>query len=163
MMNENDYNRLVMQHSDGIFRFLARICGDRAKAKDLTQDVFLKLWECRMNIDDNKTRAWLFKTAHNAFIDNERHNKIMIKDNDYLDLQCQKVQNGYSDLKEVLSNALSALPEMQKSAILLRDYEGYSYDEIGKILSLSAQQVKVYIFRARTSLKQMIGKIENVI
>ena len=69
----------------------------------------------------------------------------------------------YSDLKEILNEALSRLPEIQKTVILLRDYEGYDYAEIGEITNLTESQVKVYIFRARTFLKNYIGKMEVVI
>ena len=161
-MTEQDYNNCIKQDSDGLFRFLTKISGDIAGAKDLTQDVFLKLWEHRTEIETDKARAWLFRVAYNSYVDNKRHNKYMVRGNDS-NMQCQKIENDYTDLKSVLINALLLLPKAQRSAVLLRDYEGYSYEEIGKILSLSEQQVKVYIFRARTSLKQIIGKIENVI
>jgi len=52
---------------------------------------------------------------------------------------------------------------LQKSLILLKDYEGYSYEEIGKITSLNASQVKVYLHRARLQLKEIVGKLENII
>ena len=69
----------------------------------------------------------------------------------------------YSDLKEILNEALNQLPEIQRSVIMLRDYEGYSYEEIGEITSLKEAQVKVYIFRGRKFLKEYIGSIEAVI
>jgi RNA polymerase sigma-70 factor (ECF subfamily) len=67
------------------------------------------------------------------------------------------------DLKEVLEEALNTLPEKQKAVILLRDYEGYSYDEIAEITELSASQVKVYIFRARKALQAYIKRLDLVI
>ncbi|RLD49112.1 MAG: RNA polymerase sigma factor, partial [Bacteroidetes bacterium] len=69
----------------------------------------------------------------------------------------------YSDLKEVLDEALKKLNEVQRSVILLRDYEGYSYQEIGEITGLSESQVKVYIYRARVFLKNYIVSPEHVI
>lgn len=69
----------------------------------------------------------------------------------------------YSDLKEVLNEALNKLPEVQRSVVMLRDYEGYSYEEIGNIMELNESQVKVYIFRARTFLKNYIGSLDKVI
>ena len=69
----------------------------------------------------------------------------------------------YSDLKEILNRGLDQLPEIQKTVLLLRDYEGYDYAEIGSITNLNESQVKVYIFRARTFLKNYIGKQEVVI
>jgi len=71
--------------------------------------------------------------------------------------------NHYSDLKEILDEGLRRLSEIQRSVILLRDYEGYSYEEIGEITSLNESQVKVYIYRARVFLKNYIGHIERVI
>ncbi len=69
----------------------------------------------------------------------------------------------YNDLKEILDEALHRLPDIQKSLILLRDYEGYSYEEIGKITDLSESQVKVYIFRGRIALKNYLVSIENLV
>ena len=65
--------------------------------------------------------------------------------------------SSYSDLKYWLDKAMETLPEIQRSVVLLRDYEGYSYEEIGEILDLSESQVKVYIYRARVALKKFIG------
>ena len=65
--------------------------------------------------------------------------------------------------RKVLEEALSRLSETQRSLVLLKDYEGYSYEEIGKIMNLSESQVKVYLHRARLQLKEYIVKVENVI
>jgi len=69
----------------------------------------------------------------------------------------------YTDLTEVLEDAINKLPEDQRSVIMLRDYEGYSYNEIAEITGLSEAQVKVYIYRGRMFLKKYIGSIEKVI
>ena len=71
--------------------------------------------------------------------------------------------DSYTDLKEHLDAALDKLPEIQRAVVLLRDYEGYSYLEIGEIMDLNESQVKVYIYRARLALKKYIGKMEVVI
>jgi RNA polymerase sigma-70 factor (ECF subfamily) len=71
--------------------------------------------------------------------------------------------NDYSDLKEILDMAVGKLPEIQRSVILLRDYEGYSYEEIGNITNLKESQVKVYIYRARVFLKKYIVSPEFVV
>ena len=74
----------------------------------------------------------------------------------------QVIQNN-SQIKKVLEMALSRLNETQRSLVLLKDYEGYSYEEIGQITGLSESQVKVYLHRARVQLKEYLVKIENVI
>ena len=69
----------------------------------------------------------------------------------------------YSDLKAVLNEAVNKLPDIQRMVVMMRDYEGYSYKEIGEMTNLTESQVKVYIFRARIFLKNYIGDIEKVI
>ena len=66
-------------------------------------------------------------------------------------------------LKRELEMALQQLTPLQKSLILLKDYEGYSYEEIGKITALNPNQVKVYLHRARLQLREFVGKPENII
>jgi RNA polymerase sigma-70 factor (ECF subfamily) len=70
---------------------------------------------------------------------------------------------GPISVKRELDEALQQLTPLQKSLILLKDYEGYSYEEIGKITALNASQVKVYLHRARLQLKEYLGKIENIL
>jgi RNA polymerase sigma-70 factor (ECF subfamily) len=68
-----------------------------------------------------------------------------------------------NNAKAILEEALGKLSETQRSLVLLKDYEGYNYEEIGQITGLSSSQVKVYLHRARIQLKEYIVKIENVI
>jgi RNA polymerase sigma factor (sigma-70 family) len=69
----------------------------------------------------------------------------------------------HNNAKAILNDALNKLSETQRSLVLLKDYEGYSYEEIGKIMNLSESQVKVYLHRARLQLKEYLVKVENVI
>jgi RNA polymerase sigma-70 factor (ECF subfamily) len=75
----------------------------------------------------------------------------------------QVTDHTYTGLFEILEAAVSRLPEDQRSVILLRDYEGYSYEDIASITGLSESQVKVYIFRGRLFLKNFLGSIEAII
>jgi RNA polymerase sigma-70 factor (ECF subfamily) len=72
-------------------------------------------------------------------------------------------ESQYSDLNEILHKAIDHLPEQQKTSVMLRDYEGYSYKEIGEITGLNEAQVKINIYRGRVALKNFIGKIETVL
>jgi RNA polymerase sigma factor (sigma-70 family) len=67
------------------------------------------------------------------------------------------------DTKRLLNEALNKLNDVQKSLVMLKDYEGYSYQEIGEITGLNESQVKVYLHRARLLLREYIVKPENVI
>ena len=132
------------------------------KAKDTVQDSFEKMWVKAKEISFEKAKSYLFTTAYRTMIDSIRKDSrqsLMEPAHENI-LTCN---NDYSDLKEVIDEAVDKLPEIQRSALLLRDYEGYSYEEIGQITSLSESQVKVYIFRARAFLKNYIGSLETVI
>jgi RNA polymerase sigma-70 factor (ECF subfamily) len=74
-----------------------------------------------------------------------------------------QTENTYSDLKTILDKALNTLTQIQKSVVLLRDYEGYSYEEIGAITGLNESQVKVYIYRARLALRNYLGERGQII
>jgi len=161
-MNIREYNLCVDEVADGLYRFLLKNTKDCELARDLVQEAFLRLWERYKDIEADKGKSWLFTTAYRAMIDYIRKYSRM----EALETDKYKpdvIEHGYSDLKEVLNKAVEQLPDIQRSVVLLRDYEGYSYREIGEITGLSESQVKVYIFRARMFLKKFIGKPEVVI
>jgi RNA polymerase sigma factor (sigma-70 family) len=161
-MTVSDYNNCVDSHSDGLYRFILKHIRDTDVAKDIVQDTFEKLWRKVNEVDTLKAKSYLFTAGYHTLIDYTRRAK---KQGKYNEVQENKLshEKNYSDLKEILNQALDKLPEIQKTVVLLRDYEGYDYAEIGEITNLNESQVKVYIFRARTFLKNYIGKMEVVI
>jgi RNA polymerase sigma-70 factor (ECF subfamily) len=161
-MTAKEYNRCVDDHSDAVYRFILKNIRDKDKAKDIIQDSFEKMWLRHTEIEFSKAKAYLFTTAYHTLVDSTRRDKKLSPMED-AKLNRESVENSYSDLKEVIEEALEKLPDIQRSAIMLRDYEGYSYEEIGQITGLNESQVKVYIFRARMTLKNYIVKLENVI
>ncbi len=161
-MTVSEYNQAVDLYSDGIYRFLLKNTRDEDKAKDLVQDTFEKLWVKIDTVAGDKVKSYLYTTAYHSFIDGiRRDSRIDGLDN----VKPEQYQHSeqYSDLQEILHEAIGRLPETQRSVILLRDYEGYSYEEIAEITGLSESQVKVYIFRGRTFLKNYIGNLESVL
>jgi RNA polymerase sigma-70 factor (ECF subfamily) len=161
-MTTTEYNLCADEFADGVYRFILKNIKDEDKAKDIVQDSFMKMWDRHSNISFDKAKSYLFTTAYHTMIDNiRRDNKLSGLDADLHDPVSQ--ENEYSDLNEILNNAVEKLPEIQKSVVLLRDYEGYSYSEIGDITNLNESQVKVYIYRARLFLKNYIGSLDTVI
>jgi len=161
-MTVSEYNKCVDNFSDGVYRFILHNIRDKDDAKDIVQDTFEKLWMTYQNVNFEKAKSYIFTTAYRTMIDKIRRGKKSTKIEE-ADLNTLKDERHYSDIKQILKEAVSKLPEIQKSVIMLRDYEGYSYEEIGGITGLNESQVKVYIYRARNFLKEYIGKIENVI
>lgn len=161
-MNVSDYNACVDQYSDGLYRFMLKNTRDKDLAKDLVQDAFEKLWRKLNDVDGQKAKSYLFTSAYHAFIDHTRKQKFK---GNYTEVV--EENHGYTpntgNLKEVINMALEKLPEIQRSVIMLRDYEGYDYAEIGEITGLSESQVKVYIFRARQTLKNYLVKLDTIL
>lgn len=161
-MTDKQYNLCVDNFSDNILRFLVKNLKDRQEAEDILQDVFLKLWEKHKEVDNDKVKAYLFKAAYNTMINTINHNKL-IDNIEIKDTVTINAQNAHSDIKDILSDALNLLSSLQKASLLLRDYEGYSYNEIGQILNITEENVKINIFRARQKMKKYIGSIDNII
>jgi RNA polymerase sigma-70 factor (ECF subfamily) len=158
-----EYNTCADLHSDGVYRFILKNIRDRDTAQDIVQESYVRMWERVKEISFEKSRAYLFTTAYHTMIDHIRKNQRLSSIDDSYTEMHDESPGTYNDLKEVINEAVAKLPEIQRSVILLRDYEGYSYDEIGEILQISESQVKVYIFRARTFLKQYIGSLDLVL
>lgn len=161
-MTTAEYNLCVDQHADGVYRFILKNVKDAERARDIVQDSFAKMWEKSKDVLPEKAKSYLFTTAYHTMIDDIRREK-RITSLEQSSERILSVNHSWSDLKEVLQSALETLPEMQKIVITLRDYEGYSYEEIGEITNLSASQVKVYIYRGRVALKKYIGSPDRVI
>ncbi|HDJ33506.1 MAG TPA: RNA polymerase sigma factor [Bacteroidetes bacterium] len=162
-MDVSEYNQCVEQYADPVYRFVLGSLRDEDRARDIIQDTFEKLWVKAENVSFEKARSYIFSTAYHTMIDMIRKEKKMMVVDDYQSMEGSGEETSYTGLKEILHEALQQLPEVQRHVILLRDYEGYSYEEIGQITGLSESQVKVYIYRGRLFLRKYIGKLETVI
>jgi RNA polymerase sigma-70 factor (ECF subfamily) len=161
-MTVKDYNRSVDEYSDSVYRFILASIKDADRAGDVVQESYEKLWMCVSDIDYRVVKSWLFTTAYHTMIDIIRKEKRMtsLEEADPRDFLYEQEA---SDLNAVLHKALERLPENQKTVILLRDYEGYSYREIAEITGCTEAQVKINIHRGRNALRNFIGKLETVI
>ena len=160
-MTQKQYNKSIDDYSDNIFRFAMKHLRNEMSAKDIVQETFMKVWIKHEDVQYSKIKSYLFTTAYHAIIDWSKKDK---RSGDIE--QAPEVVTNQTlqfDMNEVLTAALSKLNEIQKTVVLLRDYEGYSYSEIAEITELSESQVKVYIFRARKALKEYIKRLDLVI
>lgn len=160
-MTEKDYNECVSNYADNVYRFIFKNLRNEEDARDVVQSAFEKLWRNRANVDTDNGKAFLFTVAYNQMIDHIRKEKRISLKEEFN--EASKIDEPRHNVKRVLEIALGRLNETQRSLVMLKDYEGYSYDEIGKITGLSESQVKVYLHRARLQLKDYLVKIEYVI
>jgi RNA polymerase sigma factor (sigma-70 family) len=161
-MTEKDYNECVKLYADNVYRFILKNLRNEEDSKDIVQTSFEKMWIHRATVENNTCKSFLFTVAYNAMIDFIRKNKRIVLKEDFAETAQGTTNQGYNT-KRILQEALAQLNERDKSLVMLKDYEGYNYAEIGEITGLNESQVKVYLHRARLQLREYIGKIENVL
>jgi RNA polymerase sigma-70 factor (ECF subfamily) len=149
---------VIDELSAPLYRYAFHFLRNKEDAKDIVQDVFEKLWLNRKMIDLERVKSWMYRCTHNAMVNflNKR-SRTSYMESQELPTPSTPFDSNFESM-QVVDRMVNILPPTQKSIILLRDIEGYSYKEIGLILDLTASQVKVYLFRARMKLKkQLVG------
>ena len=161
-MTEKDYNESVLLYADNVYRFIVKNLRHTEDAEDIVQSAFEKLWIHKDSVEPLKAKSYLFTVAYHLLIDHTRKAKrITLQESFENDSQTAYQEN--KALKKVLHDALATLNEMQRSLVLLKDYEGYSYEEIGEITKITTDQVRVYLHRARLKLRNYLISPQQVL
>ena len=161
-MTEKEFNDCVNLYADNVYRFILKNLRHEDDAKDVVQAAFEKMWVNRDKVETGRSKSYLFTVAYHQMIDLIRKNKRVTLEEDFSS-STNATREPQHQLKKILNEALYRLSETQRSLVLLKDYEGYSYEEIAVITSLSVSQVKVYLHRARIQLINYLVKPENVL
>jgi RNA polymerase sigma factor (sigma-70 family) len=161
-MTDKDFNNCVDAYSDGVYRFIVKNLGHEADAQDIVQTAFEKLWVNRAKVETEKAKSYLFTIAYHQMIDHIRKDKRNNTTDNFEEVKSNVNISANGELKQILLKAINELNPTQKSLVLLKDYEGYSYQEIGEIMDLSESQVKVYLHRARLILKEKLVHLEKM-
>ena len=164
------FRTIVELHHKPLISFIARFTGDRDSAEDIAQEVFLRVFKAAKDYKPQaKFKTWLFTIATNLCLNEIRDNKNSPKivelsglyEQEYPNIDPdafspQKVAEN-AELSAAVRKAISNLPENQRIAILLRQYNDFSYNEISKIMGISMSAVESLIQRARQSLKKSLS------
>lgn len=161
-MTEQQYNECVNRYADNVYRFIVKNLRHQEDARDIVQTAFEKMWRNKDSVENEKSKSYLFTVAYNQMIDHVRKVKRIDLKNDFRETG-RGIHQANSDVQKTLHAALNRLNETQRSLVLLKDYEGYNYEEIGRITGLNESQVKVYLHRARITLRNYLVSPENVI
>jgi RNA polymerase sigma factor (sigma-70 family) len=159
-MHAKQYTLLVTEYATRLFQYIKKQGVLAHDAEDIMQNCFEALWKSKVK-DNTEAGKYLFGVAHHQVADYwRRGNKIVYKHELPNSIS---THNQADNHQQYLHKLLLNLAEQERSLILLKDYQGYSYAEIATICQLNESQVKVYLHRARLKMQQMIGNLQQVI
>ena len=158
------YQSLVKRHLKSISHYAYRLLGNQKDTQDITQEVFLRLWinAHKWNTEKSKLTTWLHRIAHNLCIDYLRKHTRMQTQDSFDDEAADSSSNNEESTEEtndktnLLREALSALPENQRSALTLCHYQGFSNKEAAAIMNISVKALESSVARAKLSLREKL-------
>lgn len=160
--DRNAFSELVRAHAQGVLNVVHRMCGDAQLAEDAAQDTFIRAWQNLPSYrPDTPLRNWLYRIAVNAGTDMLRKEKRILPD-DIHDLHLTDGEPGPETLvsqKEragLVQRAVLSLPEASRAVLVLREYEGLSYQEISSTLDIPVGTVMSRLNYARKTLKSKL-------
>jgi RNA polymerase sigma-70 factor, ECF subfamily len=143
--------RLFEQHGLAVQRYLRRLTGESELARDLAQDVYLRVVRGAHRYDAReRERAWLFRIARNVFLD---HHKTRARRPRIAAVEAEPSSPASQSTRVALDAALGLLDELDRDAFLLGELGGLRYDEIATTLGLTVAGVRSRIYRARLALR----------
>ena len=169
------FDLLLVKYQNKVASIISRYVDDLSEIADITQDVFIKAYRGIQNFrGDSAFYTWLFRitlnTAKNYVQKKQRQlGQVSAEDLDTQELITENWKNldsperilGRSELAEGIQNALSVMPEELSVALILREFEGLSYEEISKVMDCPVGTVRSRIFRARELLDNTIKSLTD--
>jgi RNA polymerase sigma-70 factor (ECF subfamily) len=157
--DEHAFEILLLRYQRPVFNAVLRLVRHRDEATDLTQTAFLKAYEQLRNFDPrHKFFSWLYRIAINEAINHVKRNRRL---EPLVDDRASSARNPEdamveSDLSVHVQDALMRLPYDYRAVIVLRHFEGCSYDEMAQIVGVPEKTVKSRLFSARRQLKELL-------
>lgn len=165
------FEKLIFDYQKKVFNICYRFMQNHEDASEIAQEVFIKVYKSIINfMEESKLSTWIYKIAATTCIDELRKRKninTVSIDNDELAVSLPDNSNNPHDvlskneLKRELHNAINSLNDDHRDVIILRDMQGFSYEEIAKMLKLPLGTVKSRIKRGREGIKQYLIKNGN--
>jgi len=165
-MTQAEYLNIVMPFKDKVFRLAKRLLVSQEEAEDATQEILLKLWNNKEQIQDYKNvEAFSMTMTKNFCLDklkSKHAQNLKIVHNNYQDnnVSLQK-QVEINDSLDWVSKIMEELPEQQKIILQLRDIEQYDFSEIAKMLDMNETAIRVSLSRGRKILREKLTKTHS--
>ncbi len=149
-----NFQELYEEYAADVYRFVLWLTGDRFEAEDITSETFIRAWTHTSKIRTETLKAYLFTIARNAYLERHRKGKKQIALNDvYADPAPgpDELVESQLELRRV-QRFFQTLPEIDRTAFVLRVQHELPYAEIARVLALSLTAVKVKVHRVRKKL-----------
>jgi len=160
-LTAKDFKMIYDAHFDNLRRYLYYRSGDQDLSQDIAQDVFMKVWNKKLDITAGNVKSLLFKMGTDEFISHYRRSKI---EREYVNAQDFRLvhevgdENGFLEKKKKFEKALKTLTDKQRSALLMNKMEGLTHKEIAESLNLSQKSIEKRISQALITLKKNLNK-----
>ena len=160
--NEKAFHELLIRYEKRVFALAWRLCFDQTTAEDLTQETFLKIWRNAGSWrPEAKLETWIYRVLYNLFIDNRRRVKGQSEELSE-DIHSEEDSPELALIKkrtaQKVAQALNKLPERQKEALILCYYQDMKAKDAAEVLSVSQSALEALLFRARQTLKDILGR-----
>jgi RNA polymerase sigma-70 factor (ECF subfamily) len=166
-MNLETFQNMVFPVKNKLYRFAFRLLGNNEEAKDIVQEVMIKVWSGRDQLDQvQNMEAWCMRITKNLSLDRLRQQQRRPTDSLEKGMHLSHHSLTPAEAAEMgermkrINQLMAELPDKQRQVMHLRDIEGYSYNEICEILEIDMSQVKVNLFRARNSIREKLQKMD---
>lgn len=153
---------IAQQHREGLYRFAVRYTADGDSAWDAVQDALVELWTHRGEVEAQKAKGWMVRVMYRQLVDQHRRTECFRKLAPELVQEEWYSQHDNFELHDAMQKALEQLPEQHRAIILMKDLEGYQYQEIAQLTGLEISQVIGILYRARINLKKAYTKLNTI-
>jgi RNA polymerase sigma-70 factor (ECF subfamily) len=167
VMTRADFNDLVRQHNRNLYGYAFRILRNQEEAEDAVQEIFIKLWNLGSKLEEyNSIGALATTMIKNFCIDQIRKNKHIIREeHEGDDLKNIDNESPYSLMEnkesgDILYHIIDHLPDIYKYAIMLREIDGLSYEEIAEKTEQNINTLRVTLSRARKMIREEFNKYQ---
>lgn len=165
-MNAESFKKLYLPYMPKLYHIAYNYLGNSADAEDMVQDAYLKLWDKREDlVNADNTEAFCVTIIKNMCLDALRSDKYrQLKNTDTVEHLPECSNENEAEVNEqanMVKQLIGRLPDIQRKIVILRDIDGYSFEEIGAILSLNLINVRVQLSRARKKIREQLIEWEN--
>jgi RNA polymerase sigma-70 factor (ECF subfamily) len=164
-LTKTKYSFLIQRYKNKIYSYSLYMLKNRMDADDVTQEVFIRIWQHIDKFNVLSAKSWIMRTTHNLCIDFLRRRAVMLKKGAEITEWMEEeiadtcisgnpfVKTEAADMELRIKNAIGSLPQNLKSVFVLHEIDGLKYKEISKVLDMPQNSVKVYLMRARIKLQ----------